>query len=153
MYSDDGLTADLDEVRKVIGHADVFTVGFPLFAERLLVDTRADDLDGPLVRIVSPVSSVQERFYELGRLRPRLGVPEHFVFFIWPHSLRFFEEAGLFDRIQRRCADNTGKGSVATMCAEAVDALHGFEQQAVVDAVGGDGYQTIWSASGAPRGD
>ena len=150
MYSDDGLSADLDEVRNVIGHADVFTIGFPLFAERLLVDTRADALDGPLVRIVSPVSSVQERFYELGRLRPRLGVPEHFVFFIWPHSVRFCEEAGIFDSIERRCAGDSGKGRVTTMCAEAVDALRGFEQEAVRDAISGDGYQTIWSASGSP---
>lgn len=151
MYSDDGLTPDLDEVRKVIGHADVFTIGFPLFEERLLVDARCDEVDGPLVRIVSPVSSVQERFYELGRLRPRLSAPEHFVFFIWPHSLRYFEDSGVLDGIQRRCADNTGRSSVATMCAEAVDTLRGLEHQGIVDAVSGDGYQTIWSASAPPQ--
>jgi hypothetical protein len=148
MYSDDGLNADLDEVRKVIDGADVFTIGFPLFNERLLVDARPDEVDGPLVRIVEPVTSVQERFYELGRLRPRLDAPERFVFFIWPNSVRYFEESGVLDQIQRRCAVSNGRGSVTTMCAEAIDALRGFEHDAVRDAIDGDGYKTIWSASG-----
>ncbi|MGI8549767.1 MAG: hypothetical protein ACR2PL_03060 [Dehalococcoidia bacterium] len=150
MYTENGLVANLDEVRKVIDTADVFTIGFPLFPERLLVDARSQSDQGPLIRIVGPVSSLPERFFELGRLRPQFSVPQRFMFFIWPHSVHFLEESGIFVRIQQRCATNEHGVVTTTMCDEAIEALNGFERQAIVAAIRGENHNTIWEASGSP---
>lgn len=145
MYSENGAAADLDEVRHIIDTADVFTIGFPLFPARLLVDTRSRDAEGPLIRIVGPVSTVQERFFELGRLRPQFSVPKRFMFFVWPNSIHFLAESGVVEAIEQRCTRG-GSGGVATMCAEAVETLRRFEHQAMVDAIRGENCKTIWSA-------
>ena len=49
MHTENGILVDLDQVRRVVDNADVFTVAFRLFGERLLIDTRFDlsDPDGP----------------------------------------------------------------------------------------------------------
>jgi hypothetical protein len=82
VYTENGLLVDLAEVEKVVDLCDVFTVVFGLFAERLLVDTRCEGEEGPLVALVEPVASVEERFFWLGQRRPAFGPPERFMFFL-----------------------------------------------------------------------
>ena len=97
---------DLTDITDIVRHADVFAVSFRLFPERLLIDTRHDDDDPtgacslPMVAIVDPVGSMQERFFWLGSHRPSLGMPKQFQFFHWAHSIRYLEESGVWDRIR-----------------------------------------------------
>jgi hypothetical protein len=44
-----------------------------MFPERLIVDTRHTDSDGPMVEVVEPVATVEERFFWLGQRRPSFG--------------------------------------------------------------------------------
>src|SRR3990170_5966441 len=93
---------NLDELRKVVEECDVFTVGFRLFPQRLIVDTRSSGEEGPMVEVVEPVNTVEERFFWLGKRRPSFGMPEQFTFFVWPHSLRFLAECGVVENIRQR---------------------------------------------------
>jgi hypothetical protein len=96
-----------------------------------------------MVRVVEPVSSVEERFFWLGTERPSFGAPERFTFFVWPHSVRYFEESGLSQMIRNRVYglgfDDTGREM-----AEAVVELHKLEQQATFDAIHGRNHHTLW---------
>ena len=60
MYTENGLMVDVGEIRDIVKSADVFAIGFRLFPERLLIDTRYDSDETPMVAIVDPVESVQE---------------------------------------------------------------------------------------------
>ena len=40
MFTENGVMIDLEEVRKVVDNCDVFTIGFRLSPERLIIDTR-----------------------------------------------------------------------------------------------------------------
>ena len=102
MFTENGVLIDFEELRKVIDSCDVFTVGFRLFPERMIVDTRTTGEEGTMLEIVAPVGTVEERFFWLGQRRPKFGVPESFTFFIWPHSVRYLEESGMMDRIRQR---------------------------------------------------
>src|SRR3990172_5830841 len=73
VFTENGLLIDLEEVTKVVGGCDVFTIGFRTFPERLIVDTRETEGAGPLVQVVEPLSSVEERFHWLGRGGPGVG--------------------------------------------------------------------------------
>lgn len=137
---------DLDEVRKVVDQCDVFTIGFRDFPQRVVVDTRTSDDEGPMVEVVDPVGTVEERFFWLGKRRPSFGVPERFTFFVWPHSIRFLKECGLADVVRERVA------SVSATSAPSVDGvlaqLERLEMEAVGDAITGKNFHTLWS-----RGD
>lgn len=135
---------DLEEVRKVVDTCDVFTMGFRLFPERLIVDTRSDADAGPMVEAVEPVSTVEERFFWLGQRRPSFGVPQQFTFFVWPHSIGYLEESGLMDRIRQRIYPGAGDGDNGQQVAKAMRRLLALERQATADAILGREYHTLW---------
>ena len=143
MYTENGLMVNLGEVEKVVDECDVFTVVFHMFPERLLVDTRFTAEEGPLVALVEPVASVEERFYWLGRERPRFGPPERFMFFPWPHSIVFLEQCGIADHIRRRC-QASGRAEAVAMFEKVMADLKEKEQQVTLAAIKGENFHTIW---------
>jgi len=143
VFTENGLLIDLEEVTKVVGGCDVFTIGFRTFPERLIVDTRETEGAGPLVQVVEPVSSVEERFHWLGRERPEFGVPEQFSFFVWPHSLEFLESCGLGQSIRDRVKAGE-RPEVARMVDEAMAELRRLERQSLQQALSGEGHHSLW---------
>ena len=140
---------DLEEVRKVVETCDVFTMGFRLFPERLIIDTRSDSQAGPLAEVVEPVSTVEERFFWLGQRRPSFGVPQQFTFFVWPHSIGYLEESGLMDKIRQRIYPAGENGEIGKQVAKAMHRLIALEQQATADAIQGRNYHTLWERATA----
>jgi hypothetical protein len=151
MYTENGLLVDIAEIEHIVKHADVFTAAFRLFPERLLIDTRHDpsDPDGasgtPMVAIVDPVVSIQERFFWLGQHRPSLGMPESFEFFFWPHSTLYLEESGLWHMIRDRIVHSGFAGARETVDAALRDLIV-RERAATIDAITGSQHETLWSA-------
>ncbi len=146
MFTENGVLIDLEEVRKVVDECDVFTIGFRLFAERVIVDSRTSEGEGPMLQVVEPVSTVEERFFWLGQQRPSFGVPERFTFFIWPHSVPYLEDSGIMDRVRRRIYPlDTEEGQLGRAVAKTMFQLHGLERKAVFDALKGRNYHTLWS--------
>jgi hypothetical protein len=149
MYTENGLVIDLDQVRRVIRESDVFTIAFRLFPERLIVDTRADVHDErcntPMVAIVDPVATVEERFFWLGQHRPTLGTPDNFMFFYWPHSVGYLAESGIWAALRGRVVSDDITGSSET-CNAALADLIDRERRANVDAISGDRHHTLWES-------
>ena len=143
MFTENGLLIDLEEVGKVVDGCDVFTIGFRTFPERVIIDTRETGEVGPLIQVVEPVTSVEERFHWLGRERPAFGVPERFSFFVWPHSMEFLEASGLTQRIRDRLQVSE-RPEVGRMIDGALAELRRLERRSVQQALVGDSYQSIW---------
>lgn len=142
VFTENGMMVDLEELRKVVENADVFAIGFRTFPERLIIDARSTDSEGTMVRVVEPVATVEERFFWLGKERPSFGVPERFTFFVWPHSLRYFEESGLGQIIRERISP--ADPEAGSRVAESMHRLFALEHQSTIDAVTGKNYHTIW---------
>jgi len=143
MLSENGVLIDLGEVQKVVDTCDVFAIGFRLFPQRLLVDTRYNEEEGPLVSVVEPVATVEERFFWLGQKRPRFGMPERFAFFVWHHSVAMLEEVGIGQRLRERCRSQRWPLADAQV-DEALAQLRALERQTVLDAVRGRRCYTLW---------
>ena len=153
MYSENGLLVDLAEVEKVVDSCDVFTIIFQTLPERLLVDNRVSPEEGPLVAVVGPVATVEERYHWLGRERPSFGPPERFMFFLWPHTIAFLEQCGVVARIRCRC-EATERPEALSMFDRALTDLREKEWQATRSAITGENYRTIWPAQKrSPRED
>lgn len=146
MHTENGLLVDVAEIRQGVNNADVFAVGFRLFPERLLVDTRFDGRELPMVAIVDPVATLQERIFWLGRHRPTLGMPQNFTFFTWPHTVGYLEESGLWRDIRSRIMESHCSGADETVDAAFLD-LAARERAASIAAINGSGHGTLWSAS------
>lgn len=151
MYTENGLLVDLREIEEIIARADVFTMAFRLFPGRVLVDTRfdADDTESkcgmPMVAVVDPVETVEERIFWLGQHRPTLSMPKSFMFFFWPHSIRYLEETGIWSRVRERIV-GSGFDGAADTCDAALDDLYRREYAATCEAIRGPSYRTLWEA-------
>ncbi len=144
MFTENGLMIDLGEVKKAVDSCDVFAVGFRLFPQRLLVDTRSSVEEGPMAAVVEPVNTVEERFFWLGQKRPRFGAPQRFTFFVWPHSIGFLEECSVTEGIRWRCQSPQWP-EAAHQCDEAFAELRRLEGQSVRDAISGRNFHALWS--------
>ncbi len=121
-------------------------MGFPVCAQRLLLDLRLDPSSPPLVEVVEPVRGTAERARWLAGRRPRLGAPERSVFFVWPHSVAFLDGSGVLERLASRLRDEHGDGAVDRLRL-ALDQLRSLERDFRARAIrGGEGFETVWAA-------
>ncbi|MBI2885597.1 MAG: hypothetical protein HYY02_00150 [Chloroflexi bacterium] len=133
----------LERALRMIEGAEVLVVGFTMFAERLLLDTRSTDAVPPMIGVVPPVASVEERLTELRRTRPQFPPPERFYFFIWPRRIATFEQSGLWQRIVLRVLE-AGHAQAGGDCNRALERLYQLEQEEIQEALQGARYQTLW---------
>jgi hypothetical protein len=145
LYSENGVLVDFEEINKLVETADVFTVGFATFPERLIVDCRSNDIETAMVQVVEPARSARDRVNWLNRRRPSLGAPEAFSFFAWPHSPSFMVESGVWDNIRRRVASDP---NVSVQCDLAIKQLLNLDRDAVLAILRGEHALTLW-----PRGN
>ncbi len=143
MYSENGVLVDFGEINDLISNADVFVAAFANFPERLIVDTRGNEVEAPLVQIVDPARSAQERSAWLQRRRPSLGAPEGFSFFPWPHSPSLLVTSGIWDRIRRSVGADI-EPEVSTQCDLALRQLQNLDTAASMAAIQGEGFLTLW---------
>jgi hypothetical protein len=136
---------DMNEVGRVIDSADVLVVRFAIVDKRLLIDARTNDKgDGPLIAVVDKASSVEERFKELKKMRPRFPLPEKIMSFTWPRHIDTFRGSGLAERIEARLVQ-LGGDAMALSVHNAINELATEEKAEVLSAIRGDErYQTIW---------
>ena len=135
---------DLDEVTRVIDSAEVLVVRFAILDKRLLIDTRTDEHDGPLIAIVPRAQSVEDRFKSLKKLRPRFPLPERIMSFMWPRHIETMKNAGVWEKIESRLVSLGGEPA-AQQCQEVYRDLAHQERLEVLSAIrGGEGYQSLW---------
>ncbi len=75
-------------------------------------------------------------------------MPQRFTFFVWPHSVRYLEESGVANALFASAGPAEGTEQLAT----ALDELHRLEWRSERAAINGDGWRTLWDASGSRRG-
>lgn len=146
MLTENGLQVDLEAVNELLERADVLTVGFQLFPARLLIDTRTNDSEGPLVAIVGPVQTVQERYLWLGKHRGGFGAPEAFSFFVWPHTVHSLAVRDILAPLRARLERVSNQAGDAL--AESLQRLQRMETEAMRAAIRGEEpWQTVWQRS------
>jgi hypothetical protein len=137
---------DLDEIRRVIDAAEVLVIRFSVTDRRLLIDARTNGEYGPLMKVVPPAASAEERFRSLKMLRPRFRVPERIMTFHWPRHARCLEESGVWQHLAHRVVA-LGRSGTAAQCDEAYRELIEEERKAEMAAIrGGEGFQTLWAS-------
>lgn len=145
MRNENGLEVDREALDRLLETADLITIGFTLFPERLLVDTRTNATDGQYAAMVEPVASVQERYLWLGKHRSTFGAPEGFAFFIWPHTVRGLVERDALAVLKKRLDPEA-----RTALEEAIAVALELERLAMQEAVkGSERWPAVWEKPAA----
>lgn len=139
---------DMNEVARVIDSAEVLVVRFAILEKRLLIDSRTNEHEGPLIAIVPKAGSVEERFKSLKKMRPRFSLPDKIMSFMWPRHMETFRNSGLWQKIEARLV-SLGGDDMAARCTEIYEELAREEKAEVLSAIrGGEGYQSLWERAG-----
>ena len=136
---------DLDKLMKSIDEAEVMSLFFPTYGKALVIDTRHNDAEGPMVRIVSMAASPQERLRSIRRLRPTFPSPHNLTLIPWSRYVDSLVSLGIWDRIVQRFKDSGHKEAVAA-CESALAELRRLEKAELASVVKGENYRTVWSA-------
>lgn len=142
------LEPDLREILRSIDTAEVLAVFFPLLGKTLLVDARFDGTEGPLIKVVAMVGSVEERYKSLKKLRPRFPRPEGITIVPWPRYIESLRRLGVWDQLVQRMV-SLGQVAAVQACGEAYQELLRLERLEVVGAIKGQGYHTLWEGGKA----
>jgi hypothetical protein len=140
---DNDFAIDIDSILEVIDKADIITIRFLILPQRLLIDTRCSESEGPLVKLVPRAASLEERFKSIKQLRPRFRLPEKITAIWWPKHVRELVTCAVWDRIVRRLT-SAGFPQAEEQCQEILEELVRLEQQEVLNAIAGEGYHCLW---------
>ena len=142
----DGL--NLSDLIDAIAQEEVLIVRFQNFEKRLLLDMRLGGDEQPLVRMVGPVSSAEERYTELREIRPEVALPERIMVVPWPRSFSEMERLGLWEEISLRILKVAGD-SATTLIKTLHTEINRLEMLELAAIIRGDiGYETIWERNG-----
>ena len=149
MYGDNGVVIDIDSIDDAVRDADVIVVGFEFWPERLLIDLRPDPRHDtpPLIEIVDPLAGVQERTIWLNARRPGIAAAGAVSLLHLAPQRGLPRRSPLPGGVTRRIQGDQGI-DVSETVADVLDELARIEQQETLAALrGGEGYETVWSAS------
>ena len=136
---------DRDAILRTVRGADVLAFRFVTVPMRLLIDNRFTEADPPMVKIVPKVDSAEERFKSLKALRPRFKLPPKISAIWWPRYIGSLRETGIWSAMVERMVDN-GFPAMTAQCDDLFDELLRMERMETVNAIGGEGYRTLWPA-------
>ncbi len=147
---DNDYSVDLSEISNTIAASEVVVLRFVAVGQRLLLDFRVSEIDGPLIKLVAPVTSVEERYRELKKLRPRFDAPSKIVAVWWPRFVASLQTTGVWNEVMLRVSDS-GHVDAVRNAEDAMEELMAAERATQRAAVRGEGFRTLWSATPAPR--
>jgi hypothetical protein len=127
--------------------AEVIALYFPLLRKTLLMDFRANEVDGPMIRLVPMANTPEERIQSLLKMRPRFGRPDTITIIPWPKYARSLVALGIWDHIVRRYAD-IGSPDAVRQCDRCYNELAKLEREEERRAITGENYETMWGERG-----
>lgn len=136
---------DYGAIIKTVRNADVVTFRFVTVPLRLLIDNRFTQADPPMLKLVPRAGSAEERFKSLKVLRPRFRLPRKISAIWWPRYINGLVDSDVWDAITQRIVDS-GFPAAAAECDELLQELRRLERLEMVNAIGGEGYRTLWPA-------
>ena len=143
---DGDFVLDLEDVNDSVEHAEVMSLSFPKFNKALVIDTRSNSADGPLVCIMPMVGSPQERIRSIRKIRPEFPRIESLTVIPWPRYVESLVSLGVWDRIIARLTA-LGHDAPGDACNTLLKELRQLEKEEIASVLSGDNYHTIWSAN------
>lgn len=143
---DNEFNLDIGEIIRTVRNSEVVTFRFVTIPDRLLIDNRTNEIDGPLLKLVPKAASAEERFKSLKMLRPRFKLPEKISAIWWPRYIDSLADTGIWDAIVERVAA-TGFTESPEHARLLFSELRAMERGEISNAIAGEGYKTLWPAS------
>ena len=144
---DEDFEFDLEEAIANIGTAEVLSLFLPSLRKAVVIDTRSNDEEGPMVLILPMAASPQERMRSIRRRRPKFPRLRSLTLIPWPRYVDSLVSLGVWAGVIKRFRDSGHEGAAAT-CEAVIVELRRLEKEELASVVKGENYHSIWSSRG-----
>ena len=134
---------DSNELHRAVSDAEVLSILFPLVRKSLIVDTRFNADNEPLVRVVPQARSLEDRYRSIRRMRPRFPRPDNITAIPWPKYVASLIQLGVVARIRERLEQSGFSGPIHAL-DKALAELRRLERLELAAAIQGERYHTVW---------
>lgn len=141
---------DLDALRSSIMTVEHMLIRFTPVPERLFLDFRTNDQQGPGIALLPQVSSFTERLKTIEEARPEFPRPERIYVVTWPLRIPSLDRLGVLAAVRERLAELNAFDAIARL-DETYERLLTLEREEIRRAISGDGFHTIWPAEESRR--
>ncbi|MDQ6692808.1 MAG: hypothetical protein M3014_00065 [Chloroflexota bacterium] len=136
----------LRETLSDIAEAETITVFFPLLRRAIVIDTRHNEANAQMVKVMPQANSMDQRIRAIEQVRPELGKVRSIVGIPWMKSVRQLDEQGITPQLVRRLVvtgmdERLARKSVGAALRE----LWQLENLAFARMIRGHGFKTLWS--------
>ena len=139
------MEGDRREAIETVENADVISLSFPKLGKALVIDTRHNEVEGPLVRLLPTVGSPLARLQSLRKMRPGFPRTRRLSVILWVRYVDSLVSLGIWDRVVQRFTDS-GHQDAAAACDDIPTELRWLEKKQLAEVVSGESYQTLWSS-------
>ena len=128
---------------------DIWIFYFPAIRKSLMIDTRNNEFDKAMVRILPSVNSAEERLRTINRLRPRFPATDKIVFLRPPLDMAVLERSAIWAKMLEKL-NSAAQTDAVSDCKHALAELATLEStlkelHTVEGAImGGVGWGTLW---------
>ncbi|MSQ30246.1 MAG: hypothetical protein EXR68_07155 [Dehalococcoidia bacterium] len=141
---------DLDALLRTVRRSDHVIVRFSTLSQRLFIDFRTREGEGPGVFVLPTATTIQERLASIAAARPHFPRPERLYVMAWPLRVGGLVRLGFLAAARQRLAAMDAFDQLRDL-EQAFHDLQRAEQDETRRAITGDGYRTIWPAApGSP---
>lgn len=140
---DSAYEVDLDELLRTVRRTDHVIVRFSTLGQRLFVDFRTREGEGPGVFVLPEADTIQDRMASIAAARPHFPRPERLHVMAWPMRVGGLERLGFIEAARQRLATMDAFAQVRDL-DRAFLALERAERAEERRAIIGDGYRTMW---------
>ena len=140
---DSSYDVDLDGLLRTVQRSDHVIVRFSTLAQRLFVDFRTREGEGPGVFVLPVADSMQQRLATIASARPHFPRPEKLYVMAWPLRVAALERLGFIEATRQRLASMDAFDQLRDL-DRVFRELQRAEQDELRHAITGEGYRTIW---------
>ena len=134
---------DREALLQAIDSQDHLIFRFTIVQQRLLVDFRSNETEGPGVHLLPPARSMRERVASISKVRPEFPRPDQLYVIGWPLRVAALERLDVLQPIRDRLIALDAFEQVQRL-DRAYEELLQSERDETRRAVTGEGYRTIW---------
>lgn len=140
---DSSYEIDLDALMRAVRTNDHLMVRFMTIGQRLFLDYRTSETEGPGAFMLPPANSMADRMSSIAIVRPNFPRPEKLSIIAWPLRVGSLDRLGFIEAARQRLAGVDAFEAVRDLDS-AYARLLTAEREEIRRAITGDQYQTIW---------
>tara|TARA_Y100000588_G_scaffold114447_1_gene125600 strand:+ start:100 stop:543 length:444 start_codon:yes stop_codon:yes gene_type:complete len=144
----DHLFDNLENVKETILESDVVSIFFPFLGKSVIVDSRTNETEGPILLLTDMAKTPKERVDSLKQMRPSFQTINEIVLIPWVRYVSTLKSSGIWEGILDKMF-KLGQGKPHGDVDQIMDVLETLERIYLIEVMTGPTWETTWTKQNA----